>query len=494
MSEAKTGRHYALQGNLGTITYPFVNNDKTSGGEPVKRLKQHVIWGQRGSFILAATGSAVGLGNIWKFPYITGENGGGAFVLMYLCCILLIGVPIMMAEILMGRRARANPILATAELCETAKVSKAWTIIGWMGALAGLVILSFYTVIAGWTLEYLSEALDGRFAGLTGDSSQQLFDGLLGNFDQMLQWHTVFTLMTVIILALGVSRGLESAVRLMMPLLMLLLLCLLVYAMMEGEFATSLRFMFSFNPEDISWESALIAMGHSFFTLSLGMGAIMAYGAYMPSTQSVGQTVLTVALLDTLIALIAGVAIFAFVFATPGISAGSGPGLMFVTLPVAFGNMSAGVVVGSIFFAMVVLAAWTSTISLLEPGVAYLNERFGLHRVLSSILLGAIAWTLGLGSLLSFNDWADKPFLWGKTWFDSMDFIATNIMLPLGGLLIALFVGWKLRDEHLLHELKYESSWLLRWWRPVLRYLSPLAVLIVLINGIFPVLRGVLVE
>jgi NSS family neurotransmitter:Na+ symporter len=363
-----------------------------------------------------------------------------------------------------------------------------------MGALAGLVILSFYTVIAGWTLEYLSQALDGRFAGLTGESSQQLFDTLLANNDQMLLWHTVFTAMTVVILALGVSRGLESSVRLMMPLLLVLLLCLLVYAMREGEFATSLRFMFSFNPQDISWESALIAMGHSFFTLSLGMGAIMAYGAYMPSNQSVGQTVLVVALLDTLIALIAGVAIFAFVFATPGISAGSGPGLMFVTLPVAFGNMSAGLVIGSVFFAMVMLAAWTSTISLLEPGVAYLNERFGLHRVFASLLLGFIAWALGLGSLLSFNDWADKPFLWGKTWFDSMDFIATNIMLPLGGLLIALFVGWKLRDEHLLHELKYESSWLLRWWRPILRYISPLAVLIVLINGIFPVLRGVLVE
>lgn len=460
----------------------------------MKRLKQHVIWGQRGSFILAATGSAVGLGNIWKFPYITGENGGGAFVLMYLCCILLIGMPIMMAEILMGRRARANPIFAMDELCETAKASKGWVIIGWMGALAGLVILSFYSVIAGWTLEYLTQALGGHFAGLTGDSSQALFDRLLANNSQMLQWHTLFILMTVTVLALGVSRGLESSVRVMMPLLLLLLLGLLGYAMLEGEFITALRFMFSFNPQDVSWESALTAMGHSFFTLSLGMGAIMAYGAYMPSNQSVGKTVMAVALLDTLIALIVGVAIFSFVFATPGISAGSGPGLMFVTLPVAFGNMSAGLVVGGAFFVMVILAAWTSTISLLEPGVAYLNERFGLHRVLASLCLGFIAWVLGLGSLLSFNDWAEKPFLWGKTWFDSMDFIATNIMLPLGGVLIALFVGWKLRDEHLLHELKYESTWLLRWWRPVLRYISPLAVLIVLINGIFPVLRGVLVE
>lgn len=458
------------------------------------RLKQHVIWGQRGSFILAATGSAVGLGNIWKFPYITGENGGGAFVLMYLVCILLIGIPIMMAEILMGRRARANPILATAELCETAGASKGWTSIGWMGALAGLVILSFYTVIAGWTLAYINHALDARFTGLDGAGSKALFDGLLADKGQMLLWHSLFTLMTIGVLALGVTRGLESSVRLMMPALFLLLLVLLGYAMAEGEFVTSLRFMFSFNPQDLSWEAALTAMGHSFFTLSLGMGAIMAYGAYMPSNQSVGQTVMIVALLDTLVALVAGVAIFAFVFATPGISPSAGPGLMFVTLPVAFGNMGAGVAIAGIFFIMVMLAAWTSTISLLEPGVAYLNERFGLSRVLASLILGAIAWSMGIGSVLSFNDWSDKQFLWGKNYFDSMDFLATNVMLPLGGVLIALFVGWKLRDEHLLHELKFESRLLLRWWRPVLKYISPIAVLIVLINGIFPILRGVFVE
>lgn len=458
------------------------------------RLHQHVIWGQRGSFILAATGSAVGLGNIWKFPYITGENGGGAFVLMYLVCILMIGIPIMMAEVLMGRRARANPILATAELCKTAGASKAWTIIGWMGALAGLLILSFYTVIAGWTLEYVGNALSGKFSGLNGETSQALFSGLLADKGRLLQWHSVFILMTVAILALGVTRGLESAVRIMMPALFVLLLILLGYAAFTGEFATSLRFMFSFNPQDLSWEAALTAMGHSFFTLSLGMGAIMAYGAYMPSTQSVGQTVMVVALLDTLVALVAGVAIFSFVFATPGISPGAGPGLMFVTLPVAFGNMTAGLVIGSIFFVMVVLAAWTSTISLLEPGVAYLNERFGMGRMLASVLLGAVSWTIGLGSVWSFNDWADKQFLWGKTYFDSMDFLATNIMLPVGGVLIALFVGWKLRDAHLLHELTYESARLLRWWRPILKYISPIAVLIVLINGIFPILRGVFVE
>lgn len=458
------------------------------------RLKQHVIWGQRGSFILAATGSAVGLGNIWKFPYITGENGGGAFVLMYVLFVATIGVPIMMAEILMGRRARANPIIATYELCEQAGVSKAWSGLGWMGVVAGMMILSFYTVIAGWTLEYSLLALEGRFTGLDGEGSKALFDSLLADSGKVLQWHSVFTLMTVVILALGVTRGLESSVRWMMPMLFLLLFVLLGYAIKDGEFATSLRFMFSFKLEDMSWEGALVAMGHSFFTLSLGMGAIMAYGAYMPSNQSVGQTVLIVATLDTLVALVVGVAIFAFVFATPGISPGAGPGLMFVTLPVAFGNMGAGVIIGTVFFVMVILAAWTSTISLLEPGVAYLNERFGIHRVMASLLLGAIAWLLGLGSVYSFNDWADVQILWGKNFFDSMDFVATNIMLPLGGVLIALFVGWKLRDEIILHDLKFEAAWVFRLWRPILKYISPIAVLLFLINGIFPVLRKTFVE
>ncbi len=458
------------------------------------RLKQHAIWGQRGSFILAATGSAVGLGNIWKFPYITGENGGGAFVLMYVLFVATIGIPIMMAEILMGRRARANPIIATYELCEQAGVSKAWSGLGWMGVLAGMVILSFYTVIAGWTLEYSLLAFEGTFTGLDGEGSKALFDSLLANPGKVLQWHSVFTLMTVVILALGVTRGLESSVRWMMPLLFLLLFVLLGYAIKDGEFETSLRFMFSFKLEDVSWEGALVAMGHSFFTLSLGMGAIMAYGAYMPSSQSVGQTVLIVAALDTLVALVVGVAIFAFVFATPGISPGAGPGLMFVTLPVAFGNMGAGVVIGTVFFVMVILAAWTSTISLLEPGVAYLNERFGIHRVVASLLLGAITWLLGLGSVYSFNDWADVQILWGKNFFDSMDFVATNIMLPLGGVLIALFVGWKLRDEIILHDLKFEAAWVFRLWRPILKYISPIAVLLFLINGIFPVLRRTFVE
>lgn len=453
----------------------------------MKRLKQHAIWGQRGTFILAATGSAVGLGNIWKFPYITGENGGGAFVLMYLVCIALIGIPIMMAEILLGRRARSNPVLAMENICIDAGASPLWKLIGVMGVLAGFLILSYYTVIAGWTFEYVLNALNGKFNGLTGDSSNQLFNQLLADRNQLIKWQTLFMIMTVAVLALGVNKGLEVAIRIMMPLLFVLLLVLLFYAYNTGEFATAARFLFSFNHEDLSPQAALVALGHAFFTLSLGMGAIMAYGSYMPSTSSIGKTVLTVAFLDTLVALMAGLAIFSFVFATPGIAPASGPGLMFVSLPVAFGNIPVGTIVGMAFFSMVILAAWSSTISILEPAVAYFVERFQLNRVLVSVLIGAAAWLLGLGSVLSFNDWSEKQFLWGKNFFDSIDFITANILLPLGGLLVALFVGWVMRPEQINHEIKLDSGVLVRIWLFILRYLSPIAVFLVLINGIFPI-------
>ncbi len=324
--------------------------------------------------------------------------------------------------------------------------------------------------------------------------SQGVFGDLLANPSRMLLWHTLFSLMTASILALGVTRGLESAVRWIMPLLFTLLLVLLGYAIAQGEAMTSLRFMFSFNPSDISWQATLSAMGHAFFTLSLGMGAIMAYGAYMPSQQSVGTTVLSVALLDTLVALVAGTAIFAFVFATPGLSPGSGPGLMFVTLPVAFGNMHAGLVIGSVFFCTLVLAAWASAISMLEPGVAYMCERWDWSRLGASLLLGTLTWALGLCSLLSFNHWSDTPILWGRNFFESLDFLSTNLLLPIGGMLVALFVGWKMSDKQLTHDshahgLNIAPPGLLRLWRFVLRYIAPLAIAVVLVNGLFPILQ-----
>ena len=456
----------------------------------MKRFKQHAIWGHRGTFILAATGSAVGLGNIWKFPYVTGENGGGAIVLMYLVCVAVIGIPIMIAEILLGRRARANPITSVQNISRDSGLRRGWNVIGWMGVVAAFLILSYYTVIAGWTLEYFSLALDNRFVGLDGEASGNIFDELLANRSQLVQWQTAFISMTALILMFGVNKGLEAAVRIMMPVLFLLLLLLLAYAAYAGDFAAGVRFLFSFHPEDLSLRGALIALGHAFFTLSLGMAAIMAYGAYMPSTSAIGKTAIAVALLDTTVALVAGLAIFPLVFATPDITPSEGPGLMFVTLPIAFGAMPWGSVFGSAFFALVILAAWSSTISLLEPSVAYLTERFRFHRISASLLIALAAWLLGLGTVFSFNIWVDKKILWDLNFFGLIDFITTNVMLPLGGLLTAIYVGWRVNREFIVHELKLDSERFVRVWHWLLRYVSPLAVMAVLFGGLYPVLKN----
>lgn len=456
----------------------------------MKRLKQHAIWGRRGTFILAATGSAVGLGNIWKFPYVTGENGGGAFVLMYLICVAIIGIPIMIAEVLLGRRARANPIVAVQNISRESGLLRTWNVIGWMGVIAAFLILSYYSVIAGWTLEYLKLALNSGFGGLDGETSSNIFDELLANSSQLVQWQTAFISMTALILMFGVNKGLETAVRIMMPMLFLLLLLLLAYAFYAGDFAAGVKFLFSFQPQDLSPRGALIALGHAFFTLSLGMAAIMAYGSYMPSTSAIGKTVVTVALLDTTVALVAGLAIFPLVFATPGITPSEGPGLMFVTLPIAFGAMPWGSVFGSAFFALVMLAAWSSTISLLEPSVAYLTERFRFHRISASLLVALAAWLLGLGTVFSFNIWVDKKILWDMNFFGLIDFITTNVMLPLGGFLTAVYVGWRVKRELVDHELHLDSARFVRIWYWLLRYVSPIAVLAVLLGGLYPVLKN----
>ncbi len=447
--------------------------------------KLHGTWTSRWTFILAATGSAVGLGNIWKFPYIAGENGGGAFVLVYLLCIAVIGIPIMIAEVLVGRRGRQSPINSMRDLTLEAGLPKAWSGIGWMGVVAGLLILSFYSVIAGWALHYIFAMADGSFLNITGAGSGARFESLLSNKNELILWHSLFMCMTIGVVIGGVTKGLGNAVRILMPILFVLLLVLLVYAVRQGDFMAGFKFLFSFNADKLTWNGVVIALGHAFFTLSLGMGAIMAYGAYMPSDASLSRTVVTVGILDTLIALVAGLAIFPIVFASPGIEPSAGPGLLFVSLPVAFGNMPGGLLFGVVFFVLVAVAAWSSAISLIEPGVAYLVESKRFSRVSANIFLGSIAWLLGLGTVLSFNDWAEfKPFF-GMTLFDFLDYLTANILLPLGGLLIAIFVGWSMKREHVRKELHVETQVFFDRWLWVVRYVSPVLVAFVFLMLLF---------
>jgi NSS family neurotransmitter:Na+ symporter len=443
----------------------------------------HGSWASRWIFILAATGSAVGLGNIWKFPYITGENGGGAFVLVYLACILLVGIPIMMAEVFIGRRARKNPIHALTDIAEESGGSKAWGLIGFMGMLSGVLIFSFYSVVGGWVLHYIKVMLTGEMLGVSAEQAGVTFDTLLGDPKTLLGWHTLFSIMTIAVVAGGINKGIETATRIMMPSLFVLLLILLGYAMSTDGFSQGWDFMFHVDFGQLTWNAALVALGHSFFTLSLGMGTIMAYGSYMTKKASIGKTVLTIGALDTLVALVAGLAIFPIIFSN-GLNPGAGPGLMFISLPVAFGQMPFGQFFGSLFFILVGVAAWTSAISLLEPTVAFLIEKFEMKRITASITLGVVVWGLGIACLGSFSFLSDVTFF-GKNTFDLFDYITANIMLPLGGILIALFAGWVVKDKFAQDELQLPDS-IYTLWNISMKFTAPIAVAVVLYFLIFP--------
>ncbi|MGD8842307.1 MAG: sodium-dependent transporter [Gammaproteobacteria bacterium] len=451
------------------------------------RKSIHGSWSSRLAFVLAATGSAVGLGNIWKFPYIAGEHGGGAFVLVYLVCIAVIGIPIMMAEVMLGRRGRQSPVNTMRTLAEEAGANPRWSWLGWAGVLAGFLILSYYSVIAGWALAYVFRAVAGTFTGATAEGIASIFGQLTGDPERLLAWHTIFMVLTMIVVARGVRSGLEKAVRYLVPTLFVLLLLLDGYAMASGAFDQGLAFLFKPDFSRIDANGVLIAMGHAFFTLSLGMGAIMVYGSYLPERASIARTSMTIALLDTIVALLAGMAIFPIVFVN-GLEPGAGPGLIFQTLPIAFGHMTGGLVFGTMFFVLLVFAAWTSAISLIEPAVAWLVENKGMTRVHASMYAGITTWAVGLLTVFSFNEWAEVhplsfiPIFAKATVFDLLDYLTANIMLPLGGLCIAVFSVWIMRRDDSLEELDMGDSAGFRLWYALVRYVTPIAVIIVFLN------------
>jgi len=446
------------------------------------------LWSSRLAFILAATGSAVGLGNVWKFPYVTGENGGGAFVLVYLLCIAIIGIPIMMAEVFIGRNGRHNPITSFRLVAERNLASPVWRISAIVGMLAAFIILSFYSVIGGWAASYIGHAAAGDFTGGTAESIGDLFGGLLGSPVQLLIWHTVFMALVVLVVSRGLKGGLERAATILMPALFILLLVAVGYATTTGHFGEAVSFLFSPNFGALTVSGVLVALGHAFFTLSLGMAIMMAYGSYLGRDVSIGRTAISVAIMDTAVALLAGLAIFPVVFAN-GLEASAGPGLIFQTLPLAFGNMPFGSLFGALFFVLLLFAAWTSGISLLEPVVEWVEEKTSLARTGSAALVGVLCWALGIASILSLNVWSDiTPLAMfdrfeGKTIFDLLDYVTANIMLPLSGLLTALFVGWFVARESLKSDLVLSGGTFGLWYN-LIRFVTPIAVVIVFIYNL----------
>jgi NSS family neurotransmitter:Na+ symporter len=436
-----------------------------------RQLKSHGAWIGKWTFILAATGSAVGLGNIWGFPYKAGTNGGGAFVLIYLGCILIIGIPIMISEIILGRRAGNSPINAMRSVALESNRSSSWQIVGWSGIFAGVLILSFYSVIAGICLNYIfiSASSSGAI------TSPEQFTNVISSPINLIFWHTVFMIFTALIVSAGIKDGIGRMVKILMPLLGFLMIFMVIYSIINGDFSRAMTFLFAPDFSNVTSDTLLQAMGQAFFSLSLGMGSIMAYGAYMPKDQKVVSTSFTVASLDTLIAILAGLAIFPIIFAF-NLEPNSGPGLVFVSMLSAFNQMQFGQFIGPLFFILLSVAALSSSISLLEPGVAYLSEENILSRKRSAEIISFFVWILGIGSALSFNILSDFSLIGDRNFLDSMDFIANQILLPLGGMLIAIFVGWFMKKSLIEDELGSINTSLYFLWRFFVKFIAPVCV------------------
>ncbi|OAZ90019.1 sodium-dependent transporter [Halomonas sp. G11] len=446
-----------------------------SSGQP------RIQWLGRWGFMLAATGSAVGLGNIWKFPYITGEFGGGAFVLVYLACILAVGVPVMMTEIAFGRRGQGSPVDAIRRVVNESGRSSVWSLIGWMAMLCGFMILSFYVVVAGWSFSYLWKMLTGGLSGSSVDDMAAVFGANNANPWNLGFWSTLVTLLTMLIVGKGVQEGIEKNVSWMMPGLVLMLALLIVFGVFSGGFGQAFSFLFSFKAGSLSSEGMLAALGHAFFTLSLASGAILTYGSYLPKGTSIGRTTLSVAVADTVVALMAGLAIFPVIFAN-GMDPAEGPGLIFMSLPLAFQAMPLGTLFGILFFLMLSMAALTSAISMVEATVSWLCDNKGLSRKAASWGTGIVLWLISTLAMLSFNLGADWT-LAGKNFFDWLDYLTSRLMMPLGGLGMVVLAGFVLKSETFRDELGL-SPLPYALWLTMVRYVSPLGIVVIFINAL----------
>lgn len=440
-------------------------------------------FGSKVGAILAAAGSAVGLGNIWRFPYETGNHGGAAFILVYLACVFIIGMPIMMAEFTVGRRAKASTGRAFGLLAN----NKKWNGIGVLGVLAALLILGYYSVVAGWTLEYIVSSLTNGFVDKRPEDFVAAFQAFSQDPIRPVFWSLVFLFFTHYIVVKGVKDGIEKSSKIMMPVLFILIVVLAICSMTLPDADKGLEFLLKPDFSKVNAGVFLGAMGQAFFSLSLGMGCLSTYASYFGSDTRLGKTALSVGVIDTFVAILAGLIIFPAAFSV-GIQPDAGPSLIFITLPNVFQQAFGGIpvlamVFSLMFYVLLALAALTSTISLHEVVTAYLNESFKLTRSRAAILVTGFCVVTGILSSLSLGVWEDKFF--SLSFFDLLDFVTAKLMLPLGGLLVCLFVGWYLKrsvsyDELTNYGLQKASYFSIYMF--VLRYFAPIAITLIFVN------------
>ncbi|MEY2909853.1 MAG: hypothetical protein RLZZ602_2376 [Pseudomonadota bacterium] len=437
-------------------------------------------WSSRFAFIMASVGFAVGLGNIWRFPYVTGENGGSAFIVIYLFCAFCIGVPCLMSELMIGRRGQHSPPDSMARVAEESKRSRHWSIVGGMGVFTAFAIAVTYAVVVGWVLWYLYRAVTTGFAGVTPETASVAFDSILADSTGMLFWTVVGNLLVGTIIFAGVKGGIERAVNVMMPLMFALLIGLGVYNAFTGGFMATLEWLFTPDFSKVGPETLLAAIGQAFFSIGVGMGGMMTYGSYLPRSFSIPRGAAVVVMADTLVALLAGFVVFPAVFHY-GLDMASGPGLIFQTLPVAFAQMPGGHLFAVLFFIMLSVAGITSMVGLLESVTAWIDERFGIQRRFGVAAVVTLVTLCSIASVLSYNVWAEAR-LAGMNFNDIADALPTKVLLPLGGLLIATFAGWFMLREHSFDELD-ASAGTYALWRLLVRFLAVPAIALILVYG-----------
>jgi len=442
----------------------------------------HEQWSSRFGFLMAAIGFAVGLGNIWRFPYVLGENGGGAFIVIYLVCVFCIGAPILIGEIMIGRRGHMSPMVAMRTVAEAEGRSSGWRWAGGINLLTAYLISVVYCVVIGWVLNYLLVALTGGFQDASGAASSARFDALMGDVTGMIFWTLVGLLLTGGIIYAGVQKGIERAVRLLMPTLFLLLVGLAAYNLFAGGFGAAADYLFSADFSKVGPGTLLAAIGQAFFSVGVAMAGMMTFGAYLPKEISIPRSVLIIVTADTMVALVAGLVIFPAVFKF-GLDPAGGAGLVFQTLPVAFAQMPGGAIVAVLFFVLLTVGGITSMVGLVEPVVSWLEEHQGFSRHKSTLtIMGSIA-VLSVLSVLSYNLIADWQ-IFGKDLNGALDYLSNQILLPLGGFLLAFFVGWCVSRQTSEDELSMASATVFRLWHFAIRYLVPPAVLLILITGL----------
>ena len=443
-------------------------------------------WSSNLMFLAAAVGSAVGISNVWKFTYVAGENGGGAFVLVYVGAIVLVALPALVAEFLIGRRGGASVVKTMDKLRDRDGISPAWRYYGQMAAVGAFIALSFYSVIAGWTIDYFYYAVTKGFSGTTAEQTKAALDELMRSPGRMMVSQIVFLGLTAATVAAGVRHGLERVLRWLTPALFVLLIVLILYAVIAGDVAAGLSFLFVPDFSRLDAGTVLLATGQAFFSLGIGLGVLLTIGAYMDHNSSILRAGIVVAAADAVVALLAGLAIFPIVFAN-GLSPAEGPGLIFATLPVAFGQMPGGAVLGPLFFILMAIAALTSAITILETVVSVIEDFSGMSRRRIVLAVTSLLWVAGLGTVFSFNALQDFhplsliPAFENRNIFEVMDYVVSNWMMPGGGVLVAMLAGWGLKRSATLDELQMTDGRLYKTWRFLVRYLVPVAIALVFV-------------